>query len=150
MLSKILSTVIIILIVLAAVIAVQPAEFHITRTATMAASPAAIFAQVNNLRKWEAWSPWAKLDPHAQTSYDGPRYGKGASMSWAGNSQVGEGKMTITESHPNEKILFRLDFVKPLTATNEAEFAFKPKNGQTEVSWSMSGHKGFLGKAMGL
>jgi hypothetical protein len=39
------------------------------------------FAQVNDLRNWEAWSPWAKLDPAAKQTYAGPTAGVGASFS---------------------------------------------------------------------
>ena len=58
--------------------------------------------------------------------------------------------MTITESQPNDLIRFRLDFRKPMTGTNTAEFAFKAEGDKTVVTWSMSGHNNFLSKAVGL
>ena len=58
--------------------------------------------------------------------------------------------MTITESRPNSLVQLRLDFQKPMKATNIAEFTFKPQGKQTLVTWSMSGHNNFIGKAMGL
>jgi hypothetical protein len=39
----------------------QPAEFRITRTATIAGPPPGVFAQVNDFHNWEAWSPWARI-----------------------------------------------------------------------------------------
>lgn len=74
--------------VLIVVVAVQPDEMKVTRSAKMAAPPARVFAEVNDYHKWEAWSPWAKLDPNAKTTFEGPDAGTGAKFSWSGNSKV--------------------------------------------------------------
>jgi uncharacterized protein YndB with AHSA1/START domain len=132
----------------AAVVAMQPSEFRIVRSATIPAPPAAVFAQVNDFHNWEAWSPWKKLDPAAKNSFEGAPSGTGAVFKWAGNSEVGEGSMTITESQPNDLVRIRLDFVKPFEDTSTAEFTFKPEVEQTLVTWSMYGRKNFIGKAM--
>jgi Polyketide cyclase / dehydrase and lipid transport len=131
-------------------IATRPSEFRTTRSAKMAAPPSAVFNQVNDFHNWEAWSPWAKLDPDCKNSYEGPAAGKGAKFHWAGNNQVGEGRMEIIESRPNELVRLRLDFLKPFKATNTAEFTFKPEGGSTNVTWSMFGRNNFMFKAMGL
>jgi len=68
-------------------------------------------------------------------------------MSWAGNNKVGEGKMTVVESKPDEAIKLKVDFVKPFEGTSMSEFAFKPEGDQTAVTWAMSGHHNFIGKA---
>jgi hypothetical protein len=132
------------------VIAGRPDEFCVTRTATIPASPATVFAQVNDLHAWEAWSPWAKLDPKAKNSFTGADAGAGAAMAWDGNNKVGAGKMTITESRADEWIRFRLEFVRPFKATNTAEFTFKPEGNQTVVNWGMSGKNNFGGKVFSL
>ena len=150
MLKKILIALIVIVVVFVIVVALQPADFRVTRSATIAAPPAAVFAQVNDLHNWEAWSPWAKLDPNSKIAYEGPPAGVGAAFAWSGNYEVGEGRMTITESRPNEFVQFKLDFVKPFKGTNTAEFTFKPEGNQTAVTWSMSGKKNFIMKAIGL
>ena len=150
MLKTIIIAVAVILIAFGIVVAMQPADFRITRTATISASPADVFAQVNDFRKWQNWSPWAKLDPAAKSTFEGSAAGTGARFRWAGNNQVGEGRMTITESHPSDLIRIELEFLKPFKATNTAEFTFKPEGNQTVVSWSMFGKNNFMGKAMGL
>jgi uncharacterized protein YndB with AHSA1/START domain len=147
-LKKILLALVAIVIVLVVVVAMQPSEYRVARTATMAAPAAAVFTQVNDLKKWEAWSPWAKLDPNAKCTFEGPAAGKDAAMAWVGNNQVGEGRMTITESRPNEFIRFQLEFFKPMAGTSTAEWAFKAEGGQTTVTWSMFGKNNFVGKAM--
>ena len=137
-------------LIVCAVIAMQPSEFKITRTATVNAPPDAVFAQVNDFHKWDAWSPWAKIDPNMKTTYSGPDSGQGASYSWVGNDQVGEGKMTINQSHPPQHIMIDLEFIKPFAQRSVTEFMFKPNGDKTDVTWSMSGQNGFLGKAFGL
>jgi hypothetical protein len=133
-----------------AVVSTRPAAFRITRSATMAAPPAAVFEQVNDFRNWEAWSPWAKLDPTMKQTYEGAPAGVGAVYTWTGNNQVGEGRMTITESRPTDLVRIDLQFLKPFKANNVAEFTFKPADGQTAVEWSMTGTKNFMLKAFSL
>lgn len=150
MFKKILIALIVLIVAFVAVVAMQPEDYHISRSATIAAPPAAVFAQVNDFRRWEAWSPWAKLDPAVKNTFSGPEAGKGAVFAWAGNHEVGEGKMTITESRPNELILIQLDFIKPFAGTSTTEFTFKPDGNQTLVTWTMSGKNNFIGKAVSL
>src|SRR5262245_42694334 len=131
MLKKILITIGALLVVFLIVVAMQPSEYKVTRTATINAPPAEVFPHVNDLRKWDAWSPFAKLDLKAKYTFEGPPAGKGAAMGWVGNSDAGEGKMTITESRPNELVQFKLEFFKPMSGTSAAEFTFKPQGNQT-------------------
>jgi len=53
----ILIVVAVIVAALVVVVAMQPAEFRIVRTATFSAPPPAVFAQVNDFHNWPAWSP---------------------------------------------------------------------------------------------
>jgi carbon monoxide dehydrogenase subunit G len=150
MLKKILIVLVLIIVVLVGVVAMQPAEFRVTRSATIAAPPAVVFEQVNDFHKWNDWSPWAKLDPNAKNTFEGPAAGMGAKFAWSGNNEVGEGSMTITKSKPSERILMDLVFVKPFAGTCVTEFTFKPDGAGTAVTWSMSGRNNFIAKAVGL
>jgi uncharacterized protein YndB with AHSA1/START domain len=150
MLLPILVAVAAIIVVLVIIIAARPADFRITRTAGVPAPPEAVFAQINDFHKWEAWSPWAKLDPACKYSYAGSAAGTGARFHWSGNKKVGEGKMTILESRPDDSIRIKLEFLKPFKAISTSEFTFKPEGNQTVVTWSMSGKNNFMAKAMTL
>ena len=147
MITKILIILAAIVAAFAIIVALQPSDFRVTRTTTISAPPPAVFAEVNDFHKWDAWSPWAKLDPAAKNSFDGPAAGTGAMFKWSGNNEVGEGSMTITESRPSDLIRFKLDFTKPFEATNTTEFTFKPEGNQTMVTWSMFGTNNFIAKA---
>ncbi len=125
-LGRVLVVVGALLALLLVVVAMQPAEFRVTRRTTIGAPPSAVFAQVNDFHRWDAWNPWAKIDPGMRQTYEGAAAGVGAVYAWAGNHEVGEGRMTLTESRPNELIRIRLEFLKPFAGTSTAEFTFEP------------------------
>jgi hypothetical protein len=136
--------------VLCIVIAMRPSDFKVSRSATFAATPAAVFEQINDFHKWDAWSPWAKMDPNAKNTFEGPTSGEGSKFAWAGNSDVGEGSMTIVESKPNELDRIRLDFVKPMEGTSDVDMKLDPQGDQTKLTWSMAGKNNFMAKAISL
>ena len=133
---------------ISAVAAMRPDEFRVKRQTTIAAPPSAIFPLVNDFHEWPKWSPWEKLDPDLKRTYEGPEAGKDASYSWVGNDQVGEGRMTILESRPDEAIKIKLEFIKPFASINTTEFTFKPEGDQTVVTWEMYGPSEFMFKVM--
>jgi hypothetical protein len=138
-----------VIVVFLIVVALQPSDFRVERSATMRAPAPAAFAQVNDFQNWQAWSPWEKVDPALKRQYDGPKAGTGAVYAWQGNKDVGEGRMTIMESRPGELVRIKLEFFKPFAATNTAEFSFKPAGAETTaVTWSMAGQNNFLSKAI--
>lgn len=128
----------------------QPDEFRITRSARMSARPQPVFDQVNNLRNWDNWSPWAKLDPNATITFTGPEAGVGARFDWSGNREVGVGSNEILESNAPESVHMKLRFLKPMKAENDVVFSFAPVGDGTEVTWTMYGPNNFVGKAVGL
>lgn len=128
----------------------QTTDFKITRSAVYSAPPEKVFEQINDFHKWDAWSPWAKLDPNMKITHSGAPSGVGASYAWVGNSDVGEGKMTITQSHPSEHIAIDLDFIAPFAAKNVTEFTLKGEGDKTSVTWSMVGKKNFVMKLFSL
>lgn len=148
MLMRILLTLAVVVLLFCGYVALQPSEFRIERTAIIVAPQANAFAEVNDFHNWQEWSPWAKLDPNAKASFEGPASGEGAIFRWAGNAEVGEGSMTLTESKPSDLVRIRLDFLKPWPATSTAEFTFKPDGPRTVVTWAMYGKQSFIEKAV--
>jgi uncharacterized protein YndB with AHSA1/START domain len=135
---------------LAAVIATRPPGYRVERSALVAAPAELVYAQVADFRRWEAWSPWAKLDPKQRSDFEGPPAGVGAGYHWAGNEKVGEGRMTITGAVPPRELSIRLQFIKPWEQTSTTAFTFVPEGGATRVTWSMSGSFDLMGRAMTL
>ena len=150
MIKKILIGLVAIIVVLVVIIALQPSTYQVERSVTIAAPSAVVFAQVNDFHKWNAWSPWAKIDPAMKQTFEGAPAGTGAVYTWAGNKEVGEGRMTITESQPASLIKIKLEFIKPFAAINATDFTFTPQGNQTVVTWRMNGDKNFIAKAFHL
>ena len=148
MIIDILIVLAVIVIGLIVFIASRPSDFIITRSATIPAPASVLFDQVNDLHLWNAWSPWARMDPNSEKTYEGVKSGVGAIFRWKGNKEVGQGSMTILESVPDKLVRIRLDFLVPFKATNFAKFTFEPKGDQTLVTWSMTGNNSFIAKAV--
>ena len=130
------------------VVRMQPSNFRISRSISMSAPASEVFGQVNDFHNWRNWSPWEKMDPDLKRTYEGAPSGTGSVYSWSGNKKVGEGRMTLVESHPSDRIRIKLEFLKPFKATNTAEFTFQSEGGNTRVEWAMTGaNESFMSKA---
>lgn len=150
MLKKIAVALLVLVAALVALVATRPAGFRVERSLVIEESPRLLFDAVADFRKWEAWSPWARLDPAMKTTFGGAPSAVGSTYHWAGNDEVGEGRMTLTELHPPLQAKIRLEFLKPWKATNECVFDLYVEPGGTRVVWIMRGEHDFLGKAMSL
>jgi hypothetical protein len=146
MFKKILVGLVAVIVLILGIAATQPDDYRITRSARFSAPPSAVFAQINDFQKWNAWSPWAQLDPNAKYAFEGPASGTGSIYKWVGNDKVGEGDMTILESMLDQKVSMKLHFVKPFEDTATAEFSLRPEGNQTEVTWAMFGKRPFVSK----
>ena len=135
---------------LLAIAASRPDQFRIERSATIKASPERIFPLINDLHRWQAWSPYEKKDPAMERTYEGPSSGAGAAYGWNGNKNIGSGRMEISQSVPSSRVNLKLDFFTPFKASNTAEFVLEPQGDATRVIWAMQGRANFMSKLMGL
>jgi len=149
-LQKLCVGLVVVLGAFALLVASRPAAFHIERSSVIEALPGRVFPLVNDFRAWPRWSPYEDRDPSMRREYGGRAAGEGATYGWDGNDDVGAGRMTITESVPNQRLAIRLEFLRPVVATNEVEFSFAPSEGGTHVVWAMDGRNGFVGKLIAL
>ncbi len=117
----------------------QTARFE--RRIVVNATPDLVFAQVNTLNNWEKWSPWHSIDPNMKLTYAPQTTGAGAWYSWTSDdSNVGNGKLTITQSHPSRHIVTTMDFGGNGIAG--ANYHFRPVAGGTEVVWDFNSDAG--------
>lgn len=137
----------VLLAVLLVAVAVQPSEFRVERSITIAAPPSVPYGLVEDFRAWNKWSPWEELDPNMKREYSGAPKGAGAQYAWVGQDEVGEGRMTIERAAEERELEIKLEFIKPFPATNDTVFTFAPEASGTKVNWAMSGKNDFLGKA---
>jgi Polyketide cyclase / dehydrase and lipid transport len=148
---KIIAIVVVVLIAGVLIFAAtKPDIFRIQRSASIKASPEKIFAFINDFKRWEVWSPWEKKDPAMKRNYGTTTAGVGATYTWEGNKDVGQGGMQIVESVLPNKIALKLDFVKPFEAHNIVTFTLEPQSGMTKVNWAMEGPLPYFMKVMHL
>jgi uncharacterized protein YndB with AHSA1/START domain len=153
MLTIIVISAVVVLAVLGAVLALAASrsnEFRVERAATIKAPPERVYALINDLRGWTAWSPWEKLDAAMKRNFSGAATGRGAVYEWEGNGKAGAGRMEITETAPAARIKIKLDFLRPFEGHNVAEFTLDHTGAATDVTWAMHGPQSFVCKVMGL
>jgi hypothetical protein len=138
--------VIIVALVVVGIALTKPTTFKVERQTVVSAPPSAIFPNLEDFRRFGAWSPWEKLDPNLKRTFSGPPKGIGSSYAWSGNDAVGEGKMTITDVRPNERVEVKLEFLKPMESTNTTVWALEPTESGTRVTWTMEGPNSFAGR----
>src|SRR5258706_68707 len=104
--------VLVLLVAVLAFIATRPPTFRVERSAQVSAPGDVVFSIINDLHRWGEWSPWDKHDPNMKKTFEGSSAGPGAVYTWNGNSQVGEGRLTILESKPGDLISMKLEFIR--------------------------------------
>ena len=135
---------------LLAYVATRPDAFRIERSLRIRSNADALFARINDLREFNRWNPFAAADPSVKIVYSGPSRGTGAAYEWESTGRAGKGRMTVVESQAARQVVMRLEFLKPFTATNTAEFSLVSEGAVTNITWAMTGTYGFVHKLFGL
>ena len=132
------------------VAAARPNTFRVQRSRKIQAPPETIFALLQDFRQWPAWSPYEKLDPAMSREYSGAPSGAGAVYQWAGNRKAGAGRAEIIDARAPQRVVIKLDFLKPFEGHHTAEFALAAQGDATTVTWAMYGPQPYLCKLMSL
>lgn len=148
MLKKIVIVVVVMIATLLAYAATKPGTFHVQRAMNMKAPPEKVFPLINDLHSHGSWSPWEKMDAAMKKTLSGAPNGKGAVYEWQGNSQVGAGRIEITDSVPSTKVTMKLDMFTPFEAHNVVEFTLDTAYDSTEVTWAMHGPQPYMMKVL--
>jgi hypothetical protein len=146
----VLGVVVVGLVVFAGVVSMQPGEMKVERSVTVAATPADVFPFANDFEQWQKWNPWRDMDPSQKEIFSENKVGVGAWYTWEGNDDVGKGKMTITESVQDQKVVEDLHFIEPFESKAVVTFSMAPAGDQTTVTWGFVSQQDFMGKAFGL
>jgi uncharacterized protein YndB with AHSA1/START domain len=128
--------------------AAKPDSFRLQRSTTIAAPPEKVFALINDLRQFNTWNPFAKMDPQQVITYDAVTTGVGGAYRWQGEKS-GAGRMQIAESVPAQRVTAKLDFTKPLEAHNMVDFTIDAQGDKSStVTWAMHGRAPYVNKLM--
>jgi len=142
---KILKNIVLVIVILVVTLVIvgflMPSARHIERSLVVNAKPDAVFAQVNDLKKWNSWSPWFKMDPNSKMVFSDNSVGLGAYYTWEStNSNVGKGKLTIEESTPFSLVKSKLEFEG--MSESHAYFKMEPEGENTKVTWAIDSNLG--------
>jgi len=116
-----------------------PSQVHVERQTTINASPEQVFSQINDFHAWNAWSPWATMDPEATLTIQGS--GMGQTMVWdSQNPNVGKGRQEITQLEAPHVMKTHLDFGD--MGRSDVTFTLKPiedetSDDKTQITWSL-------------
>ncbi len=138
------------LLLLVVAIAARPSRYRVERSIRIAAPPGAVYLRVADFHRWAEWSPWAHVDPNMKQSFEGAPSGTGAEYTWSGNAAIGEGRMSMIEAIPEQRVRIRMDLVRPLKSTSTTELRLEPEGGGVRVVWAIDGSHDFAGKAVSL
>jgi uncharacterized protein YndB with AHSA1/START domain len=119
-----------------------PTQWRVERQVEIAAPPARVFAELDDLRAWRRWSPWQEnAYPGLVFRYAGPPRGAGAELSW--NSEAtGDGRLRIEESSPPHALAFSMSFQQGRIQARDTLRLQPLPGGRTRVVWSDQGSLG--------
>ena len=142
---KILKKILIVLVVIVAIAAIigmfMSPNVHVERSLEMKASPDAVYNQVADLKNWDNWMPWNKLDPNWQRTFGEKTSGEGANYAWKSDkSEVGQGSITITKAVPNEMVETNLHFEGQGDATGS--YKIEKTDAGTKMTWGLDMNMG--------
>ncbi len=131
-----------------AVAATRPSAYRVERELEVAAPADRVFRVFDDLRQFAGvlslfGEPFEKRDPD-RTTFQGPTAGVGQSVVWS------EGKITVEQSVPGQKVGMKLDLVKPMKSVATVALTVAGTEAGSVVTWSMAGNHNFIGKAFGL
>jgi len=150
MIKTILIVLVVILVAVMIYAATKPDTFRVQRSITIKATPETIFPLINDLHSMQTWSAWEKVDPGMQRTHSGAASGPGAIYEWAGNQEIGQGRMEIIDAMPPAKISIRMDFIKPFPAQNTLEFVLQTEGDSTRLTQAIFGPSPYISKVMSL
>lgn len=138
--------VLVVCVILALVITIQPEQAHLEREIYIEAPDSVIFPYVSNYRKLSTWWPWPKMDAELKQRFEGVDGTLGSKVIWSG-SKAGKGSMTVEELEENKRVksIMRIESQKKSAIS---EFTLETKGKGTMVYWIYNGvNDGLLGKA---
>jgi effector-binding domain-containing protein len=158
--KKIITVLAILLLVIAAIgfIFFSP-HMHFERSIVINQRPAVIYNYISDLKNFNEWSPFYKMDTTAKYELVNGSTGVGATLQWdSKKSDVGKGKLTLSDLKPDSVVRMTLkmdDNERP----GYAYYTINPEGDSTKVTWGMDGDAGpnplyrimgaFMGSFMG-
>lgn len=147
MLKKIILAVLLLMGIFLIYVAFIPGEYNIKREIIIDSPATNIFPYLVNVKKADEWMPWKEQDPQLVMTYSGSAEGKGAMSSWDSKGNMGQGKAEIIEVIPNQKVITKISFVKPMEFQQMSYFSLQQiSDKQTTMTWSVEGKNTYISR----
>src|SRR3954454_8285101 len=109
---------------------------RVEQSISIAAPPAVVLAQLADVRRWSAWSPWGDAAAGVSRAYGGPASGAGASCFWKGEGS--KGRITIL-ANDAASVEAELEVLKPVPSLTDLRFVRVQDGAGTRVTATASG-----------
>lgn len=124
-------------LLIGAIGALLPRQWHVARSIRIEAPPERVLPFVANLRRWQDWAVWTKaMDPNVVNTFAGPEEGVGARWQWQG-PVMGRGAMTVTAADLTGVSID--EAIESDVVNARSRFSFVPDGQGTTVTWSDDG-----------
>lgn len=121
-------------LILAAVALGLPAHVTVARSVVVNAPEYAIYPYLNDLRRFQEWSPWVTRDPDMTFTYSGPPEGKGAKVEWVSQKpSIGTGSLQIVETQQGRSVDLNTNINGLQGSSN---YALEPAGSGSKVTWT--------------
>lgn len=117
-----------------------PRAWVVERTTVIAVPQAAVFAEINSLKRWRDWTVWYERYPNMPGEYSGPEAGVGATSRWVADDQ--RGAMKIMKSEPGRLVEYEL-LLDGGELRMDGTLVLAPEGAGTRVTWRTGGDAGF-------
>ena len=95
-----------------------------------------VYKTINSMHNFNQWSPWPKMDPDAEFTFQGPERGVDSQMTWSGNQSIGSGVQTIVETVENKYVKTKTIFKSKDNAVSYTTYRLTPVgDDKTQVEW---------------
>jgi hypothetical protein len=123
-----------------------PANWHAEADIVVDAPPNVVYPHIASIERWAEWSAWSKRqDPSIRMEYKSSTTDTGPSVVWMGE-QVGQGRLTITETKPDESVRYTL-VLQTQPFSENGRISLTPEGDGSRVTWTDGGEvEGTLGR----
>ena len=142
--------VVIMVVVLLVYVSGQPGHVHVERSKVVNATTQDVWPYITDYKRFQEWSPWAGIDPAQKVEISEPSSGVGAWYTWAGNKDVGKGKMQKVAIEDQKKVVEKLEFIEPFESKADVVLTTDSVAAGTKITWGFDTDMSFMGKAAGV
>jgi hypothetical protein len=121
-----------------------PSKAVVERSGVIDAPVAVVYSQINELKTWQEWNPWTKLEAVNTLQFSDPSQGKNAWYSWtSATNDAASGKLTVLRSEPDKGVYYNMVFKDMRPVMGGLEIRPSKEGTGTVIHWYMETQLGW-------